>query len=306
MEERGHTCKGTTACRIDWCSDIGGAKLLSEDQDVEILYFVGCSAALEDRNMKVSAAFGRILQAAGVNFGVLGEEESCCGEPARRMGNEYLFQMQARKSIETFKRYGVKKIVVSCPHGYNTLKNEYPQFGGEFEVVHHSQFIAELIKQGRLKLKNGIVQKITYHDACYLGRHNDVYNEPRQVVAALPGVQFKEMERHRSRSFCCGAGGGHMWMEETVGTRISEMRTDHALATKASIIATACPFCLQMFEDAIKAKEASDSLKAMDIAELVAGAIEGDLSVSQRLITEQPQYEEVPEKETPQEERPKE
>ena len=306
IEERGHTCKGTTACRIDWYSDIGGAKLLSEDQDIEILYFVGCSAALEDRNMKVSAVFGRILQAAGVKFGVLGEQESCCGEPARRMGNEYLFQMQAMKNIETFKRYGVKKIVVSCPHGYNTLKNEYPQFGGEFEVVHHSQFIAELIKQGRLKLKNGIVQKITYHDACYLGRHNDVYNEPRQVVAALPGAQFNEMERHRSRSFCCGAGGGHMWMEETVGTRISEMRTDQALATKASVIATACPFCLQMFEDAIKAKEASDSLKAMDIAELVAGAIEGDLSVSQRLITEQPQYEEVPEKETPQEERPKE
>ncbi len=306
MEERGHTCKGTTACRIDWFSDIGGAKLLSEDQDVEILYFVGCSAALEDRNMKVSASFGRILQAAGVKFGLLGEEESCCGEPARRMGNEYLFQMQARKNIETFKRYGVKKIVVSCPHGYNTLKNEYPQFGGEFEVVHHSQFIAELIKQGRLKLKNGIVQKITYHDACYLGRHNDVYNEPRQVVAAIPGAQFKEMERHRSRSFCCGAGGGHMWMEETAGTRISEMRTDQALATQASVIATACPFCLQMFEDAIKAKEASDSLKAMDIAELVAGAIEGDLPVSERVNTEQSQYEEVAGKETPQEEQPKE
>jgi Fe-S oxidoreductase len=305
MEERGHTCKGTTACRIDWFSDIGGAKLLSEDQDVEILYFVGCSAALEDRNMKVSAALGRILQSAGVKFGVLGEEESCCGEPARRMGNEYLFQMQAMKNIETFKRYGVKKIVVSCPHGYNTLKNEYPQFGGDFEVVHHSQFIAELIKQGRLELKNGVVQKITYHDACYLGRHNDVYNEPRQVVAAIPGAQFKEMERHRSRSFCCGAGGGHMWMEETVGTRISEMRTDHALATKASVIATACPFCLQMFEDAIKAKEASDSLKAMDIAELVAGVIEGDLPVSERVNTEQSQYEGIPGEETPQEELPK-
>lgn len=306
IEERGHTCKGTTACRIDWCSDIEGAKLLSEDQNVEILYFVGCSAALEDRNMKVSAAFGRILQAAGVKFGVLGEEESCCGEPARRMGNEYLFQTQAMKNIETFKRYGVKKIVVSCPHGYNTLKNEYPEFGGEFEVVHHSQFIAELIKQGRLRLKNGIAQKITYHDACYLGRHNDVYNEPRQVVAAIPGAQFNEMERHRSRSFCCGAGGGHMWMEENVGTRISEMRTDQALATKASVIATACPFCLQMFEDAIKAKEASDSLKAMDIAELVAGAIEGDLPVSERVNTEQPQHEEVPGKESPQDEQPKE
>ena len=299
IEERGHTCKGTTACRTDWCGDVEGAKILSEDQDIEILYFVGCSAALEDRNMKVSAAFGKILQVAGVKFGVLGEEESCCGEPARRMGNEYLFQMQATKNIENFKRYGVKKIVVSCPHGYNTLKNEYPQFGGEFEVVHHSQFIAELIQQGRLKLKDGMAEKITYHDACYLGRHNDVYNEPRQVVKALPGAQFKEMARRRSRSFCCGAGGGHMWMEETVGTRISEMRTDQALATGASVLATACPFCLQMFEDAIKAKEAEESIRAMDIAELVAAAIEGEAPKK-----EQPHQDEAPEKEASQDEAP--
>jgi len=302
IEERGHTCKGTTACRTDWCGDVEGAKLLSEDQDVEILYFVGCSAALEDRNMKVSAAFGRILQAAGVKFGVLGEEESCCGEPARRMGNEYLFQLQAMKNIETFKRYGVKRIVVTCPHGYNTLKNEYPQFGGEFEVIHHSQFIAELIKQGRLKLKDDVAEKITYHDACYLGRHNDIYNEPRQVVKAIPGAQFTEMARRRSRSFCCGAGGGHMWMEESVGTRISEMRTDQALSTEASVLATACPFCLQMFEDAIKAKEASESIKAMDIAELVIGAIEGVALKKEAAKKEQPQQEEAPEKEASQDE----
>ena len=301
IEERGHTCKGTTACRTDWCSELD-VKLLSEDQDVEFLYFVGCSAALEDRNMKVSAAFGRILQTAGVKFGVLGEEESCCGEPARRMGNEYLFQLQAMKNIETFKRYGVKKIVVSCPHGYNTLKNEYPQFGGEFEVIHHSQFIAELIKQGRLKLKDGLAEKITYHDACYLGRHNDVYNEPRQVVKAIPGAQFTEMARRRSRSFCCGAGGGHMWMEESVGTRISEMRTDQALSTEASVLATACPFCLQMFEDAIKTKEASESIKAMDIAELVAGALEGEAPKKEAVKKEQPQQVEAPEKEASQDE----
>ncbi len=274
IEERGHTCKGTTACRTDWCADIGGAKLLSEDSDVEILYYVGCSAALEDRNMKVSAAFGKILKAANVKFGILGEEESCCGDPARRMGNEYLFQLQAMKNIETFKRYGVKRIVVTCPHGYNMLKNEYPQFEGEFDVIHHSQYIAELIQQGRLRLKNDIAERITYHDACYLGRHNDIYNEPRQVVKALPGAQFAEMARRRSRSFCCGAGGGHMWMEETVGSRISEMRTEQALDTKSSILATACPFCLQMFEDGIKAKEASESIRALDIAELVAQTIE--------------------------------
>jgi len=218
------------------------------------------------------------------------------------MGNEYLFQLQAMKNIETFKRYGVKRIVVTCPHGYNTLKNEYPQFGGEFEVVHHSQFIAELIKQGRLKLKDGVVEKITYHDACYLGRHNDVYNEPRQVVKAIPGAQFKEMARRRSRSFCCGAGGGHMWMEENVGTRVSEMRTDQALATEAGILATACPFCLQMFEDAIKAKEASESIRAMDIAELVAEAIEGAAPKKEAAKKEQPQQEEAPKKETTQDE----
>jgi Fe-S oxidoreductase len=274
IEERGHTCKGTTANRTDWCADVGGGKLLAEESDVEILYYVGCSAALEDRNMKVSAAFGKILKAAGVNFGILGEEESCCGDPARRMGNEYLFQMQATKNIETFKRYGVKKIVVTCPHGYNMLKNEYPQFGGNFEVIHHSQYIAELIQKGRLELKKNVSEKITYHDGCYLGRHNDVYSEPRQVIKAIPEAQLREMAQRRGKSFCCGAGGGHMWMEETVGTRISEMRTEQALETKASVLATACPFCLQMFEDAIKAKEASEDITTMDIAEIVAQAIE--------------------------------
>jgi Fe-S oxidoreductase len=273
IEERGHTCKGTTACRTDWCGDIAGAKLLAKDSNVEILYFVGCSAALEDRNMKVSKAFGKILRAANVNFGILGEEESCCGDPARRIGNEYLFQMQAMKNIETFKKYNVKKIVVTCPHGYNCLKNEYPQFGGEFEVIHHSQYIAELIQQGRLKLKNNIDKAITYHDGCYLGRHNSVYEEPRKVINSLPGVQFKEMARCKNKSFCCGAGGGHMWMEEKTGVRISEMRTEQALETNSSVVATACPFCLQMFEDAIKAKEASEKIRPLDIAELVALAI---------------------------------
>ncbi|MEA1958457.1 MAG: heterodisulfide reductase-related iron-sulfur binding cluster, partial [Chloroflexota bacterium] len=273
IEQRGHTCKGTSYCRTDWCADIEGTTLMSEDSDVEILYFVGCSAALEDRNMKVSSAFGKILKAAGVKFGILGEEESCCGDPARRIGNEYLFQMQAMKNIETFKKYGVKKIVVTCPHGYNCLKNEYPQFEGEFEIIHHSQYIAELIKQNRLKLKNDLGEKITYHDACYLGRHNDVYNEPRQVITSLSGIQFNEMDRRRNKSFCCGAGGGHMWIEENVGVRISEMRTEQALETGSNVIATACQFCLQMFEDAIKAKEASEKLRSLDIAELVAMAI---------------------------------
>ena len=307
IEERGHTCKGTTYSRTDWCEGLD-VKLISEDKDVEVLYWVGCAAALEDRNVKVAAAFARVLKAAGVNFAILGEEESCCGEPARRMGNEYLFQTQALKNIETLKRYGVKKIVTTCPHGYNTLKPEYPQFGGEFEVVHHTEFIADLIKQGKLKLANGMNKKITYQDPCYLLRYNDIYEAPRGVLLSIPAAKFTEMGRDngdtfqyienkllgfrltgtlmfttpalklrkymRSKNtFCCGAGGGHMWMEET-GTRINEVRTEHAIKTKSEILATACPYCLQMFEDGIKAKEATEYLEAMDIAELVAKAIQ--------------------------------
>ncbi|MFQ5924433.1 MAG: heterodisulfide reductase-related iron-sulfur binding cluster [Dehalococcoidia bacterium] len=273
IEDRGHSCRGTTATRMDWCQGLD-LKLLSEDRDVAVLYWAGCAATLEDRNMKVAGAFARVLKAAGADFAIMGEEETCCGEPARRLGNEYLFQMQALKNIETLKGYGVKKVVVTCPHCYNTLKNEYPQFGGEFEVVHHSQFIAQLLEQGKLKLINGVGQTITYHDACYLGRHNDIYDSPRNILKAIPQLHMVEMERRRSKSFCCGGGGGRMWMEESIGTRINEMRTDQAIKTKANILATCCPYCLQMFEDGIKAKEASECLKAMDVAELVESAIQ--------------------------------
>ena len=273
IEDRGHSCRGTTATRMDWCQGLD-LKLLSEDRGVDVLYWVGCAATLEDRNMKVAGAFARVLKAAGVNFAIMGEEETCCGEPARRLGNEYLFQMQALKNIEVFKSYGTQKVVVSCPHCFNTFKNEYPQFGGELEVLHHSQFIADLLRQGRLKLTNGLEQTITYHDACYLGRHNDIYDSPREILKSIPQLRLVEMERNCSRSFCCGGGGGHFWMEEREGVRISEMRTEQALKTNACILATACPYCLQMFEDAIKAKEAAESLKAMDIAELVESAIQ--------------------------------
>lgn len=272
IEDRGHSCRGTTATRSDWCLPLDVTHL-AEDKDVDLIYFVGCAAALEDRNMKVAVAVAGLLKAAGLKVGVLCEEETCCGEPARRMGNEYLFQMQVQKNIETFNSYGIKKIVVTCPHCYNTIKNEYPQFGGEFEVVHHSQLIADLIKQGKLKLSNALGKKVTYHDACYLGRHNDVYEEPRQIVKAIPGSRLVEMKRSRSKSFCCGGGGGRFWMEERIGTRINEARTEQIIETKADIVATACPYCLQMFEDAIKSKEASEYLKAMDLAELVESAI---------------------------------
>jgi len=269
IEARGHPWRGTTATRTDWAEGLD-VKILSEDSDIEVLYWVGCTSALEDRSMKIAQAVARVLKLAGVNFGILGAEESCCGEPARRLGNEYLFQLQAQSNIELLKNYGVKRIIASCPHCYNTIKNEYSQFGGEFEVIHHTEFIARLLQEDKLRIIKGAMGLVTYHDACYLGRYNGIFEAPRQILNNMPDVTVVEMERCRERSFCCGGGGGHMWLEEKVGRRINELRTEQVLEAKAQIVATACPFCVQMFEDAIKAKEAEESLKAMDIAELVA------------------------------------
>lgn len=268
IEKRGHTCRGTLASRTDWAEGLG-IKVLAEDKDVGILYWVGCTAALESRNMKVAADVARILKAAEINFGILGAEESCCGEPARRMGNEYLFQLQAMRNIETLKSYNVQKIVTACPHCFNTIKNEYPQFEGEFDIVHHTQFIVQLLKEGRLKLASGAGRLVTYHDSCYLGRYNDIYQAPREILGALPQTKVVEMERSRRMGFCCGGGGGRFWMEERIGKRISEERIDDVSKAGAGIVATACPYCLQMFEDAIKAKELEESLKVMDLAEMV-------------------------------------
>jgi Fe-S oxidoreductase len=268
IEDRGHPWRGTTLSRTDWAEGLG-LKTLAEDKDIEILFWVGCTEALEERSSKVARSVAALLKQAGVKFGILGEEESCCGDPARRLGNEYLFQMQAQKNIEVFKGYGVKKIVTACPHCFNSIKNEYPQFGGNFEVIHHSELIAQLIKEGKLKLSKAVEGKVTYHDACYLGRYNSIYEPPRRILRGIPGVKTVEMERRKKRGFCCGGGGGHMWLEETGGRRINEMRTEQAMDTKASTIVTACPFCLQMFVDGIKAKAAEETLKVMDIAELV-------------------------------------
>jgi Fe-S oxidoreductase len=269
IEARGHPWRGTTATRTDWAEGLD-IKVISDDSDVEILYWVGCTSALEDRSIKVAQAMGKLLELAGVDFGILGAEESCCGDPARRMGNEYLFQMQAQSNIELMKNYGVKKIVTNCPHCYNTIKNEYPQFGGEFEVIHHTEFVAELLQEDRLRIIKSDRGVVTYHDACYLGRYNDIFAPPRQILRSMPDITLVEMERNQERGFCCGAGGGHMWLEESTGRRINEMRTEQAIDAKARIVATACPYCLQMFEDGIKAKAAEESLKVMDVVELVA------------------------------------
>jgi len=273
IETRGHSCRGTVLTRTDWTSGLD-IKILAEDSNVDLVYYVGCASSLEDRSMKIAIAFGKILKAAGVKFGILGTEETCCGEPARRLGNEYLFQMQAAKNIETFAKYNVKKIVTSCPHCFNTIKNEFPQFGGNYEVIHHTQLIADLIKQGKLKPAATDNLKLTYHDSCYLGRHNLIYDEPRQALKAATPAKVLEMKRTKRNGFCCGGGGGRYWMEERIGKRISEERLEDAINLKAEVLASACPYCLQMFEDAIKAKGVEESLRARDIAELIAAKLE--------------------------------
>ena len=269
IESRGHPWRGTTLNRTDWARGLD-IKTLTKDSKVDILYWVGCTEALEERSVKVTQSLAKLMKQAGLNFGILGAEESCCGDPARRLGNEYLFQMQAQMNIEVIKRYNIKKIVTACPHCYNTIKNEYPQFGGNFEVIHHTELIAGLLKESKIKVTRGGYGSITYHDSCYLGRYNDIYQQPRQILKYLPDVNLIEMENNKKRGFCCGGGGGRLWMEERIGQRVSEARIDQVIASKAQLVATACPYCLQMFDDAIKVKQKEETLKVKDIAELIA------------------------------------
>lgn len=270
IEARGHPWRGTTLGRTDWTEGLE-IKTLAGGGDIDVLFWVGCTEALEERSTRVARAIAQVLEKAGVNFGILGVEETCCGDPARRLGNEYLFQVQAEANINRLKSYGVKRIVTGCPHCFNTLKHEYPQFGGDFEVNHHTGFIADLVQEGRLEAGKSIAGGVvTYHDSCYLGRYNDVYDAPRRLLGSIPGVKLAEMERNRERGFCCGAGGGHLWLEEQkTGRRINEMRAEQAMAVNAGTVATACPYCLQMFEDGLKLKEADETVKVMDITELL-------------------------------------
>ena len=269
---RWHPFRGTVQGRTDWTEGLD-IKVLAEDSDIDTLYWVGCTAALEERNMKVAQDTARILQAAGVNFGILGDEEMCCGDPARRMGDEYLYQTICQQNVEILNGYNVKKIVTSCPHCYNNLKHEYSQFGGNFEVVHHSQFIADLIKEGRINPGKLEIPGITYHDSCYLGRYNDIYQPPRQVLQAVNSNQIVELARSGSNGFCCGGGGGHMWMEEEPDKRVNNCRVDEIIATGVPVVATACPYCLTMLEDGVKARGAEETLRVKDLSELVAEAL---------------------------------
>ncbi|MSQ11199.1 MAG: (Fe-S)-binding protein [Dehalococcoidia bacterium] len=276
MEQRGHPWRGTTFTRTDWVKGLD-VKTIAEEPAPEVLFWVGCTGALEQRSQAIPRAMAAVLKAAGVRFAILGNEETCTGDPARRMGNEYLFQTMAKQAIETLVRYKVKRIVTICPHCFNTMRNEYPQFGGEFEVLHYTQYVDELIKAGRLKPLRTVEATVAYHDSCYLGRHNGIYDEPRAVARAIPGLKLVEMSpRNRERGFCCGAGGGHMWIEEEGGKRINHVRTEHFLETGAQTVGVSCPFCLQMMVEGISAKGMEGQRQAKDLLELLAESVEPD------------------------------
>jgi Fe-S oxidoreductase len=253
--------------RADWAKELG-VKTLAEDPNVEYLFYVGCAGSFDDRGKKVTVAFAKILQAAGVSFGILGTEESCCGDSAMRGGNEYLYQTLAQMNIDAMNGYSVKKVIATCPHGYNALKKDYPNFGGNFEVYHHTEIIADLMAQGKITFKKPVPGAFTYHDSCFLGRYNNVYEQPRKILGAVPGLRLVEMERNLSKSFCCGAGGARMWMEEH-GEKINEARAKQAMDVKADTIAVGCPFCLTMMSDGLKAHSMEEKMTSLDIAEIV-------------------------------------
>ena len=259
--------------RADWAEGLG-VKTMAENADVDYLLWVGCAGSFDDRSKKVSVSLVKILQKAGIDFAILGVEEKCTGDFARRVGNEMLYQMMAQENIETLNNYEVKKIIAACPHCFNTLKHEYPQMGGNYEVIHHSEFIRELVAQGKIKLKRSLAGTLTYHDPCYLGRYNNIFDQPRDLLNALSTNGVKELERSGRESFCCGAGGGRMWMEETIGQRINVKRSEEIASLQADTVAVGCPFCLTMIEDGMKELGKEETIKTMDIAELVANNME--------------------------------
>ena len=252
------------------------AELFAEGKQPEILFWVGCAGSFDQRAQKITKAFVTILDKIKINYAILGKEEMCNGDPVRRAGNEFMFQMMAYQNIQTLNNYSIKKIVTACPHCFNILKNEYPALGGNYEVIHHSVFLQQLIDEGKIKLKDGGAfkgKKITYHDSCYLGRANNIYEAPRKVLEAFD-TELVEMKRCKTNGLCCGAGGAQMFKEEEKGTiRINSERSNEAIGTGATIIAAACPFCNTMLTDGVKLAEKEDTVKVMDIAELVAASL---------------------------------
>jgi len=256
--------------RADWAK---GLPVKTFTEGMEILYFPGCYLSYDPRLKKVAAATVNILNKAGVDFGILGSKEVCCGESIRKTGDEELFKRLARENIKTFIEHGVKKILVSSPHCYHTFKNEYPEFRVHFEVVHISQFLFELIREGRLKPSKEIGQKLTYHDPCYLGRHNGVFEEPRDVLKEIPGLNFNEMPESRANSFCCGGGGGRIWMETPRKERFSDVRLQQALDVKAEVLVTACPYCISNFEASRETLDAREQIEVKDVTEIIAESL---------------------------------
>lgn len=254
--------------RAQWADGLE-IPVMSNSPELDVLLWVGCAGSFDDRNKKVVRSLVSLLKKANVKFAILGKEEKCTGDPARRIGNEYLFQQLANDNVATLNRYNVKKIVTACPHCFNTLKNEYPAFGGNYEVMHHSQMVSSLIKEGKLKPSQSMSDSVTFHDSCYMGRWNGVYEEPRDILKTVTSGALVEMKMNNEKSMCCGAGGGRMFMEETIGDRVNIKRTEQALETGAKVIAANCPFCMTMMNDGIKAKEKLDQVKVLDIAELV-------------------------------------
>jgi Fe-S oxidoreductase len=252
------------------------AEMTAAGQAPEVLFWVGCSGSFDQRAQKITKAFAAILEKVGVNYAILGKEEMCTGDPVRRAGNEFLFQMMAYQNIQTLNNYNIKKIVTACPHCFNTLKNEYKDLGGNYEVIHHTTFLQQLLDEGRIKLKEGGAfkgKRITYHDSCYLGRSNNIYEAPRKILEALD-AELVEMKRCRTKGLCCGAGGAQMFKEEEKGTtRINFERTGEAIGTGASIIASACPFCNTMLTDGVKHQEKEQDVQVLDIAEIIAAGI---------------------------------
>jgi Fe-S oxidoreductase len=282
MEGQGNPWGQPASARLDWTKPlpfpvrtVADVAAAGELDQLEVLYWVGCAAAFDPRNQKVARAVATCLHAAGVSFAILGQEESCTGDPARRMGNDYVFQILASGAVDTLNRYqmGERTIVTACPHCFNTIANEYPDFGAKFEVVHHTDFLLGLVAEKKLIPRRKVEGKVVFHDSCYLGRYNDVYDAPRRILEALSGVDLREAERSKAFGMCCGAGGGRMWVEERPDQRVNFLRVEQLLETKATTIASACPYCMTMLSDGVKNKELEDTVKNRDVLELAADAL---------------------------------
>jgi Fe-S oxidoreductase len=281
METTGNPWGQPPQARLEWMKGSARQESLeiphvSEAPDADVLLWVGCAGAFDDRNKGVVYALARLLQMAGVSFAVLGGDEVCTGDPARRMGAEYIYQMLAQQNVQQLQTHGVTKIVTICPHCFNTMANEYPQFGGYFQVVHHTELLAELVRGGRLRPDEQVADAITYHDPCYNARHNDVWKGARTVIESLPGAEYRELHRHGHATFCCGAGGGRMWMEERMGRRMNVERTDEALASASDTLAVGCPFCNIMLSDGINERNAGSRMQVRDVAQLLLSSVAGE------------------------------